>query len=142
MPRFVVIALLLALAVSPAAGDSTAGTPTGNNPVTGDAAAGEIVFKKCAACHMIGEGARTRIGPELNGLIGRPAASSEGFNDAVAMKNAHLTWDVKTFETYIAAPKALVPGTKMSFSGLTDQQDIDNLVAYLAQFAPDGTKKP
>ena len=107
----------------------------------GDPAAGEVVFKKCAVCHMIGPGAHTRIGPELNGLIGRPSASIADFNYSDAMTSAHLTWDVKTFETYISDPKALVPGTRMSFPGLSDQQDIDNLVAYLSQFAADGSTK-
>ncbi|MDR3470229.1 MAG: cytochrome c family protein [Devosia sp.] len=127
--RYLAALLLAVLSISPAY-------------AAGDPAAGEVVFKKCAQCHMIGPDAHTKVGPELNGLIGRPSGSIDGFNYSDAMKNAHLTWDVTTFETYIADPKALVPGTRMSFGGLKDQQDIKDLVAYLSQFAADGSKMP
>lgn len=107
----------------------------------GDPAAGEKVFTKCRACHQIGEGAKNSVGPELNGVIGRHSGSVPGYNYSEANKNSGLTWDEPTFREYIKNPKAKVPGTKMIFAGLTREKDIDDIVAYLEQFGPDGKKK-
>jgi cytochrome c len=108
----------------------------------GDPALGEKVFLKCRACHQIGENAHNAVGPELNGVIGRHSGLVAGYNYSDANKNSGLTWDEATFRDYIRDPKAKVPGTKMSFAGLTKQSDIENLVAYLKQFGPDGKKSP
>ncbi len=108
----------------------------------GDPALGEKVFLKCRACHQIGETARNAVGPELNGVIGRHSGSMAGYNYSDANKNSGLTWDETTFRDYIRDPKAKVPGTKMSFAGLNKQSDVDNIVAYLKQFGPDGKKLP
>lgn len=105
-----------------------------------DAAAGETVFKKCIACHAVGEDAKTKVGPILNGIVGRPAASIEGFSYSAAMKESGLTWDEATLTTYLHAPKALVKGTKMAFVGLKSDADIANVIAYLKQFGADGKK--
>lgn len=121
---------------------SLAGAAADDAPAAGDAALGEKVFTKCKACHQIGEGAHNAVGPELNGLIGRKAASVDGYSYSEAMKNSGLTWDEATFKEYIRDPKAKVPGTKMSFAGLQKQSDIDNVTAYLKSFAPDGKKVP
>lgn len=107
----------------------------------GDPAAGEKVFAKCKICHQIGEGAKNAVGPELNGVIGRHSGTAPGYNYSEANKNSGLTWDEPTFREYIKNPKAKVPGTKMIFAGLPKQSDIDNLIAYLEQFGPDGKKK-
>ena len=107
----------------------------------GDAAAGEKVFAKCKICHQIGEGAKNAVGPELNGVIGRHSGTAPDYNYSEANKNSGLTWDEPTFREYIKNPKAKVPGTKMIFAGLPKETDIDNLVAYLEQFGPDGKKK-
>ena len=107
----------------------------------GDPAEGEKVFAKCKICHQIGEGAKNAVGPELNGLIGRHSGSAPGYNYSDANKNSGLTWDEATFRDYIKNPKAKIPGTKMIFAGLPKETDIDNLVAYLQQFGPDGKKK-
>jgi cytochrome c len=112
-------------------------------PVPGmaqDLAAGETVFKKCAACHAVGEGAKNRVGPVLNGVVGRPAGTIEGFKYSPAMLESGLVWDEATLATYLKSPKDLVPKTKMAFAGLKEDADIANLVAYLKQFAADGTK--
>ena len=111
-------------------------------PAGGDPALGEKVFTKCRACHQIGEGAHAAVGPELNGLIGRHAASIPGYNYSEAMKSSGLVWDEATFKDYIKDPKAKVPGTKMSFPGLSRQSDIDNVTAYLKSFGADGKKLP
>ena len=105
-----------------------------------DAAAGEKVFLKCKVCHQIGEGAKNAVGPVLNGVIGRKAGTSEGYNYSDANKSSGITWDEATFKEYIRNPKAKVPGTKMIFPGLTSDADVDNVLAYLKQFGPDGKK--
>ena len=106
-----------------------------------DAAAGEKVFAVCKACHQIGETAKNTVGPNLNGIIGRAAGTVAGFNYSDANKKSGITWDEATFKEYIADPKAKVPGTKMSYAGLKDQQKVNDLVAYLKQFGADGKKQ-
>ena len=106
-----------------------------------DAAAGEQVFKKCKVCHQIGEGARNMVGPELNGVVGRKAGTVEGYSYSDANKNSGITWDEATLKEYLKDPRKKVPGTKMTFPGLTSEQDIENVIAYLKQFGPDGKKK-
>jgi len=105
-----------------------------------DVAAGEKVFLKCKVCHQVGEGAKNGVGPVLNGIVGRKAASVEGYNYTPANKNSGLTWDEATLKEYLKNPRGKIPGTKMVFPGLPNQADIDNLVAYLKQFGPDGKK--
>lgn len=98
--------------------------------------AGEKVFKRCAACHAIGEGAKNKVGPELNGLFGRTAGTLPDFNYSDAMKAAGeggLVWDAETLRTYLENPKAMVPGTKMTFAGLRKPEDLDAVIAYLEQ---------
>ena len=107
----------------------------------GDPALGEKVFVKCRACHQIGDTARNAVGPILNGVIGRHSGSVPGYNYSDANKGSGLTWDPATFRRYIASPQTVVPGTKMTFAGLTREKDIDNVLAYLEQFNPDGSKK-
>jgi cytochrome c len=114
---------------------------TGLARAAGDSAEGEKVFAKCKICHQIGEGAKNAVGPELNGLIGRHSGTAPGYNYSDANKNSGLTWDETTFRDYIKNPKAKIPGTKMIFAGLPKETDIDNLLAYLQQFGPDGKKK-
>ncbi|WP_457091864.1 c-type cytochrome [Microvirga sp. P5_D2] len=105
-----------------------------------DAAAGEKVFAVCKACHQIGPNAKNAVGPELNGVIGRHSGSVEGYNYSPANKNSGLTWDEATFAEYIKDPKAKVPGTKMVYAGLKDEQKIKDLIAYLKQFDATGQK--
>ncbi|HEX2135680.1 MAG TPA: cytochrome c family protein [Microvirga sp.] len=105
-----------------------------------DAAAGERVFGQCRACHQVGENAKNAVGPVLNGLFGRKAGTVEGYNYSPANKNSGLTWDEATFREYIKDPKAKVPGTKMVYAGLKDEQRITDLIAYLKQFDPAGKK--
>ena len=106
----------------------------------GDPALGEKVFVKCRACHQIGEGAHNAVGPELNGLVGRHTGSIADYDYSDANKNSGLTWDEATFREYIKGPQAKIPGTKMTFAGLSKESDINNIVAYLKQFGPDGKK--
>lgn len=106
----------------------------------GDPAAGAIVFKKCMACHAVGEGAKNKVGPELNGVFGRTTGSLEGFAYSQGLKDAGaggLVWTPETLVAWLHKPKDVVAGTKMSFAGLAEQADIDNVIAYLATFSPD-----
>ena len=105
-----------------------------------DAAAGEKVFAKCKICHQIGENAKNFVGPVLNGVVGRKAGTYPGYNYSEANKTSGITWDEATLKVYLKDPKAKVPGTKMVFPGLTSDEDIANVIAYLKQFGPDGKK--
>ena len=105
-----------------------------------DAAAGERTFAQCRACHQVGETAKNAVGPVLNGLFGRKAGTVEGYAYSPANKNSGLTWDEATFRDYIKDPRAKIPGTKMVYAGLKDEQRITDLVAYLKQFDPAGKK--
>jgi cytochrome c len=106
-----------------------------------DVAAGEQSFKKCLPCHSVGPGAKNKVGPELNGLDGRHAGSAEGFNYTEANKNSGITWDESVFKEYIKDPRAKIPGTKMVFAGIKNEEEVNNLWAYLKQFGPNGEKK-
>ncbi len=105
-----------------------------------DAAAGEKTFKICKVCHQIGENAKNFIGPVLNGVVGRPAGTYPGYNYSTANKTSGKTWDEATLKIYLKNPRALVPGTKMTFPGFKNETDIDNVIAYLKTFGPDGKK--
>ena len=105
-----------------------------------DAASGEKIFVQCKACHQIGENAKNAVGPVLNGLFGRKAGMIEGYSYSPANKNSGITWDEATFREYIKDPKAKIPGTKMTFPGLKDPKQIDDIVAYLKQFDSSGKK--
>ena len=105
-----------------------------------DAAAGEKVFAQCRACHQVGETAKNGVGPVLNGLFGRAAGTVEGYNYSPANKNSGLTWDEATFREYIVNPRAKIPGTKMVYAGLKDEQRTNDLIAYLKQFDASGKK--
>ncbi|MDO8397732.1 MAG: cytochrome c family protein [Bradyrhizobium sp.] len=106
-----------------------------------DAAAGEKVFGVCKACHQIGETAKNSVGPQLNGIIDRKAGTVEGYNYTAANKGSGITWDEATFREYIKDPKAKIPGTKMIYAGLKDEQKTNDLLAYLKQFDAAGKKK-
>jgi cytochrome c len=102
---------------------------------------GKAVFNKCRACHQVGPGARNLVGPSLNGLIGRKAGTVEGFNYSEANKSSGIVWDEATFREYIKNPKAKIPNTKMVFPGITDEKDINDLLAFLEQYSADGKTK-
>lgn len=103
----------------------------------GDAAAGEKIFKKCKACHMVGEGAKTRTGPALNNVVGAEIGETEGFKYSagmVALAEADEIWTIENLNALLTKPKDFVEKTKMSFAGLKDEQDRADLIAYLAGF--------
>jgi cytochrome c len=106
-----------------------------------DAAAGKTSFNKCLACHAIGEGAKNKVGPELNGLDGRRSGTAEGYSYSDANKNSGITWNKQVFLEYIKEPNAKIPGTKMAFAGIKNEKEANDLWAYIAQFDKDGKTK-
>ncbi len=106
-----------------------------------DAAAGEKDFVICRACHEIGPNAKILVGPPLNGIVDRKAGTYPGFDYSTANKNSGITWTKEELTKYLANPQAVVPGTKMIFPGLHNPQQVQDVIAYLSQFGPDGQKK-
>lgn len=99
----------------------------------GDAAAGAKVFAQCSACHTVGAGAQNGVGPVLNGVVGRTAGTFPGYRYSSAMRKSGVTWDEATLGAYLRAPDKLVPGTKMAFPGISSNEDLASLIAYLKQ---------
>jgi len=106
-----------------------------------DVAAGKTSFNKCMACHAVGEGAKNKVGPVLNGLDGRKSGTIPDYNYTDANKNSGLVWNEAVFKEYIANPRAKIPGTKMVFAGINNENERSNLWAYLSQFDAAGKKK-
>jgi cytochrome c len=123
------IAALALLAVSAGAGFAQ------------DAEKGANVFKQCVVCHSVGEGAKNKVGPELNGLDGRQSGSAPGYIYSDANKNSGIVWNEMTFQEYIKDPRAKIPGTKMIFPGVKNEQQAGDLWAYLIQFDASGNIK-
>ena len=99
-----------------------------------DAEAGQRVFNQCRACHSINEGGRNGVGPNLHGILGRKAGSSEGFRYSASLREkaeGGLTWNEDTLRAYIANPKAVIPAGSMSYPGLRNEQQLNDLLAYL-----------
>ncbi|MGG5820924.1 c-type cytochrome [Falsiroseomonas sp. HW251] len=118
--RFAMPALLLAGLAAPAAAQ--------------DVAAGQRVFNQCRACHVIENNGRNGVGPNLHGVVGRKAASIENFRYSANMRQlaeGGLTWDEATLRRYIANPKDLVPQGSMAFAGIRNEQQLNDLIAYL-----------
>jgi len=106
----------------------------------GNAAHGQQIFARCSACHTIGQSGG-KMGPALNGVVGRKAGAVAGYAYSPAMKKSGLTWDAATLARFLQGPSKLVPGTKMFFPGLASPQDQADAVAYLKQYRGDGSKK-
>lgn len=110
---------------------------TGLARAQGDAAKGEKVFNKCKACHDVGEGAKNKVGPVLNGVIGRTAGTLPGYTFSDAMIQAGqsgVVWTDEELNIYLTNPKDLVPGTKMTFAGLKKEDERADVIAYLETF--------
>ncbi len=118
--------------------------PAYANP-PGDAERGETIFKKCRSCHQVGDGAKNRVGPHLNGLFQRRAGSIEDFRyskDMVRSGADGLFWDHDTLDIYLENPKSLISRTRMNFRGLKDAQDRADVMAYLRRFSDDPADIP
>jgi cytochrome c len=102
-----------------------------------DLAAGESSFRNCQPCHDVGEAAKNKLGPELNGLDGRKAGTVENGMYSQGMRNSGITWNEQAFREFVSNPAAKVPGTTMLLS-VRDDKEIGDLWAYLKQFGADG----
>ena len=97
-----------------------------------DVAKGEQVFKKCAACHVSAAGGANGIGPNLWGVLGEPIGKGAGgYAFSAALSGVGGNWDWKSLDHWLASPRAMAPGTKMTFAGLGDPQDRANVIAFL-----------
>lgn len=105
----------------------------------GDVNEGEKVFKKCKACHMVGEDAKNRVGPALNNIFGAVVGAQDfKYSKAMIEKGEEgLVWNAETLDPYLEKPRAYIKGTKMSFAGLKKEEDRADVIAYLMQFSPD-----
>ena len=119
----------------------------------GDVDKGKKVFKKCKACHTVGDGAKAKIGPPLNNIFGKTVGTQEGFKYSkvmIAKGGEGLVWDAETLAEFFKSPKRYMKGTKMSFAGFLKKKNmekekkvkkadkkIENLLAYLKTFSPD-----
>ena len=106
-----------------------------------DSETGKTSFAKCLACHAVGQGAKNKLGPALNGLAGRKAGAAAGYQYSPALKNASFAWDQSSFADFMQNPRTKVPGNKMAFAGMKDKAEIASLWAYLQQFNADGNQK-
>ena len=124
-----------AIAVEEAPAADGAAAATADPPYTevaakADPAAGEKTFGKCKSCHSVA--GKNMTGPHLNGVVGRPRGSVEGFVYSAAMASEKEPWTPDEIYAFIKKPKEYVPGTKMGFAGLASPQDRANVIAYLA----------
>jgi cytochrome c len=113
---------------------ATASLPGLANADDGDAAAGQRVFNQCRACHTANEGGRSGVGPNLFGIVGRPAGSIEGFRYSPNLRElgaGGLVWTEERLRAYVANPKAVVPRGSMSYPGLRNETQMNDLMAYL-----------
>jgi cytochrome c len=106
-----------------------------------DADAGKNSFNKCLACHAIGEDAKNKVGPQLNGLDGRKSGTAPDYSYSDANKNSGITWNEAQFKEYIKDPQGKIPGTKMAFIGIKNAQEVNDLWAFVAQYDKDGKAK-
>ena len=105
-----------------------------------DLAAGEASFRKCQPCHDVGEAAKDKLGPELNGLDGRKAGTVEGYDYSGGNKNSGIVWSEASFKEYLENPQDKMPGTKMILS-VKNEKELADLWGYLKQFGADGKRK-
>ena len=127
--RFIGLTVAFVLAATPALAD-------------GSAVLGEKVFAKCRACHAVGDGAKDKVGPQLNNMFGRTAGTLESYAKkySKAMIEAGengLVWNEDSLEEYLVSPRTMIKGTKMTFAGLKKEDDIEDVIAYLIMFSPD-----
>jgi cytochrome c len=121
----------------------TALAPLQTAVAAGNAQSGQMIFAtSCAVCHKVGPDAANALGPVLNGVVGRKAGAYANYNYSDANLKSGVTWDEATLTKYLHSPMAVVPGTAMIFAGFTDDQQVADVIAYLATLGPDGKPVP
>jgi cytochrome c len=120
----------LSIALALLAGTSLA-VSTAGAYAAGDAKAGAEVFKRCAVCHTSDKGGGDGMGPNLFGVVGRKAASRPGFSYSAPLKKSGITWNEANLTKWVTSPARMVPGTKMSFAGISSKRQQADVVAYL-----------
>lgn len=105
--------------------------PIATRLAASDVAAGETVFKKCAACHTVNQGGANGVGPNLWNAVGKPHGHVPGFAYSDALKSVPGNWTFDALDAWLESPRRYAPGTKMTFAGLSDPQDRANVIAYL-----------
>jgi cytochrome c len=136
-PGFLIEAAEAAAPADGGGGAAAAPEPIAPLLAAADPAAGEKVFKKCAACHTPDKGGANKVGPNLWGIVGRAAAAHEGFSYSAPLKEfaAGGAWDYEKLSLFITAPKAYIKGTAMGFAGIKKPDERANLIAYLRSLA-------
>jgi cytochrome c len=116
----------------------------GGPAVAADAARGKLVYGQCFGCHGIGPRATVKVGPPLNGIIGRRWAAYPGYDYSAGLRAggaAGKRWTQTTLNAWLTDPRRLVPGTIMGFAGLPNPRDRADVIAYLAQFEASGQRR-
>lgn len=111
----------------------------------GDPELGAKAYRKCIACHRVGQGAKHRVGPHLNGIFGRTVGELEDYKYSDAMKHMGvegMVWTAENLDAFLVKPKAVIRGTKMNFKGISDAGERSNLLAYLRQFSDNPANIP
>jgi cytochrome c len=134
MLRFILIGLSATFLVACGGGDEgSSETPhtTVPTPDLTPVERGAVLFKRCRACHTLGEGERHKVGPNLWGVFGQTAGTRDDFNYSTAMSNSEIVWTDETMSAYIERPSEYLPGNRMSFAGLRKAEDRTALIEYL-----------
>ncbi|MCW1401799.1 cytochrome c family protein [Novosphingobium sp. MW5] len=122
---------LMALGLLAAAAPALSAPPAPNPAVKG-----KLIFMRCAACHAVSASAPKKVGPHLEGVVGRTAGSVAGFTYSPAMKKAAIKWNDAALDKWLARPAGMVPGTSMVFAGLPNPADRAAVIAYLKKPVP------
>lgn len=136
MKKIILLSVLALLSACGSKPTEDAATPepevaATDTPAVADPTAPPAAFAQCATCHQVKKDGAHGVGPNLYGVYGTKAGEIATFNFSPAMKASGLTWDDATLDTYITNPRAMVPGTKMSFAGQTDAAKRVEIIAWL-----------
>ena len=99
----------------------------------GDVAAGEKIFKKCAACHSIEKGGANKIGPALYGVVGSKVGHVSDYKYSKALATYGKQWSFEELNGFLTKPASYLKGTKMSYAGLRKETDRASVIKYLNQ---------